>query len=200
MSKATRVHLLRHGQVEGFQQHRYNGHGDVGLTEYGKQQSSVLAGRFQHIALSAIYSSDLQRCRYMADQIALLQKAAPVYRSDLRELNIGAWEGQTWQQLAQDYPELWQERLQDIVHVSPPGGESLLQLAQRVRPALREIVAAHRGQEIVVAAHGGVNRVVLLDAIQAPLESLFNIEQDYGCHNIIDYYDDGVAVVKKLNS
>jgi alpha-ribazole phosphatase len=50
-----------------------------------------------------------------------------------------------------------------------------------------------------VVAHGGTNRVILLNAIGAPLSALFNIDQDFCCVNIIDYYDDGKAVVKLLN-
>ncbi|WP_029915520.1 alpha-ribazole phosphatase [Pelobacter seleniigenes] len=197
--KATRLHLLRHGQVEGYQEKRYNGQGDVRLTDLGRQQSAAFAGRFQHHKLSAIYSSDLYRCRVAADQIALLQNIAPLYREDLRELHIGDWEGRTWEQLQQEYPELWQARLNDIVNVAPPGGESMLQMAERIRPAVKEIINAHVGGEIVLVAHGGVNRVILLDAIGASLERLFHIEQDYGCHNIIDYFTDGIAVVKRLN-
>jgi len=198
--KVTRVHLLRHGQVEGHGQKRYNGQGDVRLTDYGKKQSISLSERFQQIDLAAIYASDLQRCRFAADRIALQQQVKPIYLPGLRELHVGAWEGRTWQELERDDPELWQARLNDIVNVAPPQGESLLQLATRIRPVVKELVAAHIGAEIVIVAHGGVNRVVLLDAIGAPLTSLFHIEQDYGCHNIIDYYDDGIAVVKRLNA
>lgn len=197
--KATRIHLLRHGQVEGFEQKRYNGQGDVRLTQLGRQQSAAFAGRFQHLNLAAIYSSDLHRCRLAADQIAILQQVDPIFKVELRELHIGDWEGRTWEQLQREYPELWQARLADIVNVAPPGGETLLQMAERVRPAVKEIIAAHAGQEIVLVGHGGVNRVILLDAIGAPLKQLFHIEQDYGCHNIIDYFTDGIAVVKKLN-
>lgn len=197
--QATRIHLLRHGQVEGFEQKRYNGHADIALTDLGRKQSAAFAGRFQHKTLTAIYSSDLLRCRLAADQIALLQQASPQYKVQLRELHIGDWEGKGWQELQRDYPELWQARLDDIVNVAAPNGETLQQLADRVRVVLREIVAAHPGGEIVIVGHGGVNRVILLDAIGAPLERLFHIEQDFACHNIIDYFSDGIAVVKQLN-
>ena len=197
--KATRIHLLRHGQVEGFEQKRYNGQKDVRLTPLGRQQSAVFAGRFQHLKLGAIYSSDLLRCRVAADQIAILQQVDPIYKPELRELNVGAWEGHAWEHLQREYPELWQARLNDIVNVAPPGGETLLQMAERVRPVVKQIIATHAGQEIVIVAHGGVNRVILLDAIGVSLARLFHIEQDYGCHNIIDYFTDGIAVVKKLN-
>jgi broad specificity phosphatase PhoE len=66
-------------------------------------------------------------------------------------------------------------------------------------PVIGEIVERHKGQEVLVVGHGGVNRIVLLNAIGAPLAGMFNIEQTYGCLNIIDYYADGRATVKLLN-
>jgi alpha-ribazole phosphatase len=197
--KTTRVHLLRHGQVEGYQSKRYNGQGDAALTALGRQQSAAFAGRFQHKPLTAIYSSDLRRCRIAADQIALLQLVNPQYCSELRELHAGDWEGRPWEQLQREYPELWQARLEDIVNIAPPAGESVLQLARRVRPLIKQIVSDHAGGDIVIVGHGGINRIILLDAIGAPLECLFHIEQDYGCHNIIEYFTNGIATVKKLN-
>jgi len=91
--KATRLHLLRHGQVEGFENKRYNGQSDIRLTDFGCQQSAAFAGRFQYQKLSAIYSSDLSRCRFAADQIAIYQDVQPVYLEKLRELHIGIGRG-----------------------------------------------------------------------------------------------------------
>jgi broad specificity phosphatase PhoE len=66
-------------------------------------------------------------------------------------------------------------------------------------PVIREIIERHKGQELLVVGHGGVNRIVLLNAIGAPLARMFSIEQTYGCYNIIDYYDDNKVTVKLLN-
>jgi alpha-ribazole phosphatase len=123
----------------------------------------------------------------------------PARNSNLRELDIGIWEGLTWAELKKRYPEEWQARLADIVNYRVPGGENLLDLQGRIIPVINDIVARHRGEEALVVAHGGANRVILLNAIGAPLSALFNIEQNYGCLNIIDYYADGKAVVKLLN-
>lgn len=199
MNKPTRVHLLRHGQVEGFEEKRYNGQADTPLTVLGRRQSAGFAGRFQYRRLAAIYASDLHRCRFAADQIALFQQTRPIYRSDLRELCAGDWEGIPWAVLQRDTAQLWQARLRDIVHIAPPGGESFCALAERVRPELQQIISSHPGGEIVIVSHGGVNRLILLDALGAPLESLVRIEQDYACHNIIDYYPDGRTIVSLLN-
>lgn len=195
----THLYLIRHGQVEGFEEKRYNGQADVSLTAEGEAQFGLLQLRFQRKQLKAIYSSDLGRCLIGARRIAAQHSLEVTALAELRELHIGEWEGKTWQQLQEQYPREWQARLDDIVHYRVPGGESLLDMAERVRGALRKIVADHPGEEVLVVGHGGVNRVILLDAIGAPLERLFHIEQGYGCVNVIDYYHDGNAVVQLLN-
>ena len=195
----TRIHLVRHGQVEGFDQKRYNGQGDVQLTAEGWLQYRRLRERLATVNLEAVYSSDLSRCALGAQLLAEPHGLSPLLRSDLREIHIGQWEGRTWQQLKAEVPEQWQARLDDIVNYRVPGGENLLDVADRVLPALQEIVARHRGGEVLIVAHGGVNRLLLLNAIGAPLERLFHVEQSFGCLNLIDYYADGISVVGLLN-
>lgn len=195
----TRVHLLRHGQVAGFEQRRYNGQADVTLTAAGVLQSRAYTERLKDTHLAAVYSSDLTRTVYGAELIAVGHRLVLRPDAHLRELDIGEWEGLIWSEIQQRWPQQWQARLDDLVNVTPPGGESLLQMAQRIRPVIAELIERHRGEEIAIVAHGGVNRVVLLDAIGAPLTQMFHIEQSYGCRNIIDYFTDGYTTVQLLN-
>ena len=195
----TRIYLVRHGQVVGHEEKRYNGQGDVPLTPQGEAQFGMLQLRLSGKPITAVYSSDLQRCLEGARVLAKPFDLQPAALADLRELHIGDWEGMTWQELQARYPKEWQARLADIVNYRVPGGENLVDLAARVLPVIGEIAARHQGEEVVVVGHGGVNRVVLLDAIGAPLTSLFHLEQDYGCLNTIDYYADGNQVVRLLN-
>lgn len=198
--EATRIYLMRHGEVEGHESKRYNGQADICLTPRGEAQYELLKAKLERKQLAAVYSSDLQRCRFGADLLSRDRGLEPVALSELRELHIGQWEGMTWDEIRSRYPEQWQARLNDLVHYRVPGGESLQELADRLLPTLQEIINRHQGKEIAIIAHGGVNRVLLLNAIGAPLDRLFSLEQDYGCLNIIDYYADGLAVVKLLNS
>src|SRR3974390_589826 len=195
MTPATRIYLIRHGQVTGHDQPRYNGQADVGLTDVGLEQYHVLKERLSGAPLSACYSSDLSRCAIGAKIICDRFGLEPEHRSELRELNIGVWEGLTWQEIAERWPAEWQARLSDLVNYRVPQGENLLDVEARVMPVIAEIVERHQGEEVLVVAHGGVNRIVLLNAIGAPLAGMFNIEQTYGCLNIIDYYADGRATV-----
>lgn len=199
MTAKTRVYLVRHGQVVGHETPSYNGHADVGLTEYGISQYHQLLERLKDEGITACYSSDLSRCAIGAEIFCGSLAIRPILDARLRELNIGIWEGMTWSEIVAKYPQEWHARLADIVNYRVPEGESLLELAGRAVPALLEIVAAHRGESILVVGHGGMNRTLLLDAIGAPLHCLFNIEQKYGCLNIIDFYDDGKRTVTLLN-
>ena len=199
MTPKTRIYLIRHGEVEGAEMPRYNGQMDVALSTRGREQYQAMAERLSGEKITACYSSDLTRCTWGAGLIAPRLGIEPQETSHLRELNIGDWEGMTWRELMTKYPVEWQARLDDIVNYRVPNGENLLDVSNRVMPVIDRIVEDHRGNEVLVVGHGGVNRVILLNAIGAPLSALFNIEQNYCCLNIIDYYADGKTVVKLLN-
>jgi alpha-ribazole phosphatase len=199
MTSRTRIHLIRHGEIAGSGEFRYNGQADVPLTPKGLDHYRMLAERLKDAPVSACYTSDLSRCTQGAEILCQGRGIEPLAKRSLRELSFGDWEGMTWKELEEKFPEQWQTRMNDFVGFRAPGGESLLDLRDRVIPVLTEIVERHRGEEVFVVAHGGVNRIVLLDALGAPPSSMFRIEQDYGCLNIIDYYADGNPVVKLLN-
>jgi len=199
LTSKTRIYLVRHGEIAGSGEFRYNGQTEVPLTANGLEQYHQLAERLSGNPVSACYTSDLSRCVQGARIICSQWGLEPILKTELRELNFGNWEGMTWNELVERFPEEWQARLDDIVGYRVPGGENLHDLQTRLMPAIAEITDRHRGGEVVVVGHGGVNRVILLSALGAPLASMFRIEQDYGCLNIIDYYADGHPVVKLLN-
>jgi alpha-ribazole phosphatase/probable phosphoglycerate mutase len=199
MMQRTRIYLIRHGQVEGHEEKRYNGQVNVPLTPLGRIQSERVRDCLEGVPLDAVYSSDLDRSRYCAELIAASHDLTVITHAALRELHIGEWEGRTWAELQVAYPDDWQARLRDLVNFQVPGGESLQNAADRIRPVVQQILDRHRGGDIVLVAHGGVNRVILLDAIGAPLRQAFSIEQDYGCVNIIEFSADGHSLVRLLN-
>lgn len=196
---ATRLYLIRHGQVKGHEEKRYNGQSNVPLTSLGQEQSDRVCDFMSQVQLDAVFSSDLDRSLYCAELIASAHDLEVVARESFREVNIGDWQGMTWAELKETHPQDWQARLEDLVNFRVPNGESLKDAAERIRPALQEAISANRGGCLALVAHGGVNRIVLLDAIGADLSRVFSIEQDFGCINMIDYIDNGQSVVRLLN-
>lgn len=197
--EATRLYLIRHGQVVNHHEYRYNGHFDVDITPTGVLQMNRLADFLSTHPIEAIYSSDLQRAVKGARIIGKDLSIEPVEVHALRELHLGRWEGLTREEASERFPEEAGFMFKDLATDKVKGGESLLDLGERVLPALKEIIERHRGKKVCIVAHGGVNRVILAEAMGLPIENFFRIEQDYGCLNVIDYFDDGVEVVKLLN-
>lgn len=197
--KITRLYLIRHGQVVNHHEYRYNGHHDVDITDEGVEQMYRLGGFMLDKGITALYSSDLLRARKGAEIIGGELGIRPTALGELRELSLGRWEGLTRQEAADRYPEEAEFRFRDLATGKVKGGESLVDLRARVLPALEEVIERHAGETVCVVAHGGVNRVVLSDAMGLGLENFFRVEQDYGCLNVIDCFDDGLKVVKLLN-
>lgn len=197
--RATRLYLIRHGQVVGHDEYRYNGHSDVDITAIGVEQMSALASYLATEPIKAVYSSDLQRAVKGGRMIGRMLGLDPVMRTALREIHLGRWEGLTRQEAAQMFPEEADFSFKDLATGRVKGGENLIDLRARVIPALNAIIDGHRGESVCVLAHGGVNRVILTEAMGLPIENFFRIEQDYGCLNVIDYFEDGTPVVKLVN-
>ncbi len=191
----TRIYLIRHGQVNGFENFPIYGHTDIDLTEIGLLQMEKMAERLRLVDISAIYSSDLKRSLIGAKIISRYHDAPLFPTKELREMHFGNWEGLTLSQIRTQFPEELTKRTKDIVHYRAPGGaESVEQLATRVMGAMRKILKRHSSSKIVIVAHGAVNRVILCDALGLKLDNLFRIQQDYGCLNIIDYFPDHTLV------
>ena len=197
MMEKTRIHLIRHGEVE--RPDCYNGHHDVRLTALGEAQYHRLKPRLDADRITALYTSDLVRSVRGGEILGPYLGVEPVKVPQFRELNCGEWQGLSLAEIRRDRPDEWAARLADLEHFRAPGGESLRDLAARVLPPFARIVERHRGEEVLVVAHGGVNRVILMDAIKAPLTSFFSIDQQYCCMNVIDYYADGNTVVQLVN-
>jgi alpha-ribazole phosphatase len=192
--------LIRHGEVVREKPNTYNGHRDVDLTPAGMEQLEVVAERLAPAPIRAVYSSTLRRSRVGAEQIAKRHGLSVVSYPELREKHFGAWEGLTYDEVAERFPEEWARWLEDPPSVRPAGGETYAEMRDRVLSVLFGLLDKHPRDTLAVVAHGGVNRAILCHALGLDLKYVFRIEQDYGALNIIDFYPDGTAVVKVMNA
>ncbi len=195
----TRVYLMRHGEVANGAEKRYNGHIDVDITERGVEQMHRLAGMLIGKKLTAVYSSDLIRSVRGAEIIAKQAGLSHTPLRDLRERSVGIWEGLTAEEIKAKFPDDYVQWRFDLLNYRPPGGECLMDVRDRILPVYKKLLSAHPGQSIAMLLHGGVNRVILADVLGMDMKHLFRIDQAFGAMNIIDYFEDGLAVVALLN-
>ena len=148
--------------------------------------------------LAAVYCSGLSRAVQSAEIIAAPCRLSPVIVPDLRERSFGLWEGMTFAEIRERYPEEFALWASDPLAHSPLGGETTVEVRNRVIGAIDRILGEHPGQDIAVVAHGGVNRIILCNILGIPLGNIFRIEQDYAALNIIEFWEK-YPVLKLLN-
>ena len=181
----TTVYLMRHGDIRQDNVKRYIGQADIALNALGRAQAMSWRKELAGIPLRRIYCSDLSRSHETACIIAEGRTAPVQPLSKLREINLGAWDGQAIDNVRSLYMGEYEKRGADMVYYRPPAGECFADVAARVIPLFEEIVRNSSGNLLIVG-HAGVNKVILCHILGMPLENLFRLRQDYGCLNVID--------------
>lgn len=193
------IYLIRHGKIKLQEGCRfYIGQSDVPLTEEGRLQAKVLGEKLSRVKIDGVFCSDLSRSRDTAWEIGVKHGLLPQERADLREINLGKWEGLKFSQVADRYPQEFKQRGADIGYFRVPGGESFADCSNRVLAAFHHILQQPLNK-IVIVGHAGVNRLLLCHMLGMPLANLFRISQDYACLNIVLVGDFGYRL-KLLNS
>ncbi|KAF0144909.1 MAG: 2 3-bisphosphoglycerate-dependent phosphoglycerate mutase [Nitrospirae bacterium] len=148
--------------------------------------------------LAAVYTSNLSRAVKSAEIIARPYKLKPIQMKEFRERSFGIWEGMSFTEIKERYPEEFSAWAGNPLKYSPVEGESTVEVEKRVMRAVNRILKKHRGGEIAIVSHGGVSRIILCNILGIPLENIFRIEQDYAAVNIIEFWNK-YPVVKLLN-
>jgi probable phosphoglycerate mutase len=111
----------------------------------------------------------------------------------LREIHLGQWDGLSFRQVRERWPEAFRQRGTRMAGFRPPGGESFVDLQHRVVPVFEKAVE-QAGRNILIVAHAGVNRMILCHLLGMPPANLFRLAQDRGAMNLIDRQTDGFRI------
>lgn len=192
------IYLVRH-TTPGVDKGVCYGQADLDVTESFLSEAAIIQ---QHLParVTAVYSSPLQRCKKLAEH--LFAGHAVQLHDDLREINCGKWELQSWDDIPKDEIDPW---MNDFVNVRIPGGESYTDVFERVAQCFNTIVTRHGAKDgaatipddekivsnAVIVAHGGVIRSILSYITQTPLVDSFKVfSLHYGCVIKIIYDND----------
>ena len=176
---ATRLLLVRHGEVESRYQNKFGGWIDMNLSPTGRRQAKILADYLRRKTIDAIYASPMKRVQQTLAPTLKLNGHVPTVMHGLREINFGDWTGLGWQEVEEQFKFQSHEWLQRITDHGVPNGESGRVFRARVEPCLRKILARHRGQNVAVFCHGGVIRMMLAILLKLPLPKTNHFDIEY---------------------
>jgi len=158
----TTLLLARHGETDWNRELRIQGSSDIALNELGRQQAGYLAQELTDVDLDAIYASDLSRASATAAAVAATHGLEVRLDPRLRERSFGSWEGLT------------REDLDALPQGSHHDGETDDEVRARMLAAVRDIAAAHPGEQVLVVSHGGALNTLWHHALGVRIERWAN--------------------------
>lgn len=164
---STVIALVRHAESAANLRGAWDGRSDGPLSDDGREQAEALADRLP--APDAVYGSPAQRAWDTASSLAAAHDAPLVVDDRLVEMDFGAWEGMTVEEIAAADPDLWDaifRRGRDLPRGST--GETFAAVRARALGAIDDIVARHPDGRVAVVTHGVVIRAVVSDVLGVP--------------------------------
>ena len=155
------LYLVRHGETDWNLSSRIQGQTDIPLNDNGRAQARELSAAVRQRGLSPgrIYTSRMLRARETADIVAADLGMEAQILEGVHEINMGAWEGYTWRQVREEFPQDYEKWYCNRRYQIPPGGESYEQLLARVVPAMRK-AAKEKGDSLIIT-HSAVIMTLL---------------------------------------
>jgi probable phosphoglycerate mutase len=195
-----RVYLMRHGEVDYF-----DGQGQpyrpelVPLNEEGRRQAEAAAAVLAPVRFDRVLCSGLNRALETA-RLALGGRDLVIeHEPRLREIEVGRfrdWSGATTEQVEAAILGALRGLAPDSRFL---GGETFGSLEERVGACWGELLARPDWRQVLIVAHGVVNRLLLCGALGTGLAGLNALEQDAGCINLLELGEAGTALVRLVN-
>ncbi|MGV9451049.1 bifunctional RNase H/acid phosphatase [Streptomyces sp. NPDC003635] len=194
--------LLRHGETALTPQKRFSGSGgsDPALSEVGREQAErVAVALARRGTVQAIVASPLARTRQTAQAVADRLGLEVTLEEGLIETDFGAWEGLTFGEVRERYPDDLNAWLADPEARPTGDGESFAETATRIAATRDKLVAAYAGRTVLLVSHVTPIKTLIRLALGAPPESLFRMELSAASLSAVAYYADGNASVRLFN-
>ncbi|WP_031476443.1 bifunctional RNase H/acid phosphatase [Streptomyces bicolor] len=194
--------LLRHGETPLTPQKRFSGSGgtDPSLSDVGREQAErVGAALARRGTIQHILASPLTRTRETAGIVAARLGLDVTVDDGLIETDFGAWEGLTFGEVRERYPDDLNAWLADPDARPTGNGESFAATATRIAATRDKLIAAYTGRTVLLVTHVTPIKTFVRLALGAPPESLFRMELSAASLSAVAYYADGNASVRLFN-
>ncbi|MGW3443023.1 bifunctional RNase H/acid phosphatase [Streptomyces sp. NPDC001076] len=194
--------LLRHGETPLTPQKRFSGSGgtDPELSPVGLEQAQRVAEALaRRGTIETILASPLTRTRQTAAAVAERLGLDVTIEEGIKETDFGAWEGLTFGEVRERYPDDLTTWLADPSAHPTGGGESFAETAARIAATRDKLIAAYAGRTVLLVTHVTPIKTFVQLALGAPLQSLFRMELSAASLSAVAYYADGNASVRLFN-
>jgi len=168
-----RIFVSRHGQTDWNVKGIMQGVTDIPLNETGLEQARQLAQSLAGSSIRRVCTSHLRRANVTGQTVADLLGVPCEIISGIQEIGLGDWQGCTWAETCERWPELTKKWIEEPLTTAPPNGENYQQLIDRFVAAIHRIL---RGpdEDVLVVSHGGCLHTIFCVMDDIPLQNMQN--------------------------
>ena len=196
--KPTRLHFVRHAEVDEAYHEVFGGRIDMELSPLGHEQAKCLAKFLGRRTFDRIYLSPMIRVRQTAKPLLdVLGRQAQVV-DDLREVDFGVWTGHKWHEIQEKFGLDAEDWLLHLENGDVAEAESVDGCRSRIRGSLGRIMKEGVGEDVLVLCHGGVIRMLLSLLLDEPFSIMHRFEIDFASLSVIEHRSRR-AEIKLLN-
>lgn len=182
-----RLVVVRHGETDWNRNRRAQGRSDTDLNDNGRQQARYTAERLARMRLDGVYASPLRRA-YNTGRIIAECCRIPIQAAEaLTEMDMGKWEGMTFPEIKEAYPEheeIWAAR-PDRSHL-PGSSESTVGTVERVKRWADELYAQSPEGAYVVVTHTWPAKLLVMEALHVELRYIHSLRLDNASISIVE--------------
>lgn len=191
--------LVRHALTIDNQKSRLSGHIDSSISEEGKEQIDKLTNYLKDFDIDKIYTTTSSRTKSTVKKLSELKSIEIIERESLKEISFGNFEGLTFDEIKNKYPEEFQDMIQKGYEYKYPNGESLIDSYNRVYIELDNIISNNDDRTILICSHGGTIRNIITYLISNSYKYHWNFKIDNGSVTILEVQD-GFTVITAMNN
>jgi probable phosphoglycerate mutase len=200
----TTLVLVRHGVTAHTVDKRFSGGlggRNPGLTEEGRAQVRATADWLAPLMdeIDVVVSSPVRRTQESAEILGARLERAVSVEEGLAEMEFGTWEGLTFADIQERYPDDLDRWLGSLDH-TPGGGESFRVVEKRVLGSLERLLSEHAGQTVLAVSHVTPIKVLVAHALGAPLDSVYRMELAPASVTVLSFFPDGNASMRMFNA
>ena len=200
----TTLLLVRHGVTEHTLDKRFSsglGGSNPGINDEGRAQVRATADWLAPLAegIDVVIASPVRRTHESAEILGA-RLGRPVLTEDgLAEMEFGSWDGLTFAQIQERYPDELDAWLGSLDQ-APGGGESFRVVEKRVLASLERLLSEYAGRTVLAVSHVTPIKVLVAHALGAPLDAVFRMELAPASVTVLSFFADGHASLRMFNA
>lgn len=183
----TTLYLVRHGQTAWNREEVFRGRADIPLNETGRKEALLTGHYLERVKVDSLYSSPLSRAVETAEAIARYQGKEVQISHGLIDIDFGGWQGVSHEEVKERYGDLYRQWKHAPHLVRFPQGESLEDVRERALRVIDEVLPDHADETLVMVSHRVVNKTILCGLLGLDNSHFWQIGQDTGCINILEF-------------